>query len=301
MEFMRPAPRYDGHAQWYDEWRATYIADNAADIVGLLGPGSGLCLDLGCGTGLLFPALAGTGRIVVGLDMSADQLRFARRRSRQVIRADGSVLPFASAVFATVVASWISTDVNDFGAVLAEATRVLGPGGTFLFYGAHPCFNGPHIEWLDDGGVRAHPRYRDAGWHAVSPWWGFQVRRRVGMRHHPLAEVLNAFIAVGLVLDHVAETGPRAVPSTLAIRARKPLTLRTRPQARHRQDPPSRWWPSRPPRSRRGRRGRRPPSRPPPPRLPSRRTALGVVSRPPSPPCPLAADEMPVTRAATIF
>lgn len=62
MEFMRPAPRYDGHAQWYDEWRATYIADNAADIVGLLGPGSGLCLDLGCGTGLLFPALAGTGR-----------------------------------------------------------------------------------------------------------------------------------------------------------------------------------------------------------------------------------------------
>ncbi len=311
MEFMRPAPRYDGHAQWYDEWRATYIADNAADIVGLLGPGSGLCLDLGCGTGLLFPALAGTGRIVVGLDMSADQLRFAHRRSRQVILADGSVLPFASAVFATVVASWISTDVNDFGAVLAEATRVLGPGGTFLFYGAHPCFNGPHIEWLDDGGVRAHPRYRDAGWHAVSPWWGFQVRRRVGMRHHPLAEVLNAFIAVGLVLDHVAETGPRAVPSTLAIRARKPLTLRTRPQARHRQDRHHGG-------GRRGHRaaragaegagrpaGRRRRRRLAQPdtvnrlALPWRsvttapqRTALGVVSCPCSPPCPIAADEM---------
>jgi SAM-dependent methyltransferase len=232
---MRSVPRYDGHAQWYDQWRAAYIADNAADIARLLGPGDGLCLDLGCGTGLLFPALAGTGRDVIGLDMSADQLRFARRRSRQVIRADGSVLPFASAVFATVVASWISTDVNDFGAVLAEATRVLRPGGTFLFYGAHPCFNGPHIEWLDDGGVRAHPRYRDAGWHAESPWWGFQVRRRVGMRHHPLAEILNAFIAVGLALDHVTEAGPRAVPNTLSIRARKPLTLRKTPQPRHGQ------------------------------------------------------------------
>jgi SAM-dependent methyltransferase len=265
---MRSAPRYDGHAQWYDEWRALYIADNAADIARLLGPGDGLCLDLGCGTGLLFPALAGTGRDVVGVDMSADQLRFARRRSPQVIRADGSVLPFASAVFATVVASWISTDVNDFGAVLTEATRVLRPGGTFLFYGAHPCFNGPHIEWLDDGGVRAHPMYRDAGWHRESPWWGFQVRRRVGMRHHPLAEILNAFIAVGLALDHVTETGPRAVPNTLSIRARKPLTLRA-PAGPPRPAPPSRWRPSRPPRSRRGRRRCRPPSRPPPPSPPS--------------------------------
>jgi SAM-dependent methyltransferase len=218
---MRPAPRYDGHAQWYDEWRAAHVGGNAAEISGLLGPGDGLCLDLGCGTGLLFPALASTGRTVVGMDMSADQLRFARGRSREVIQADGAALPFGAGVFATVVASWISTDVNDFGAVLAEAARVLRPGGTFLFYGAHPCFNGPHIEWLDDGGVRAHPRYREAGWHAESPWWGFQVRRRVGMRHHPLAEILNAFIAADLAIEHVAETGSRPVPNTLSIRARK--------------------------------------------------------------------------------
>jgi SAM-dependent methyltransferase len=219
---MGSAARYDGHADWYDEWRASYIGVNAAEIAALLGPGSGRCLDLGCGTGLLFPALAGTGRDVVGLDMSADQLRFARRRSRKVVQADGSALPFGSGVFAAVVASWISTDVDDFPAVLTEATRVLSPGGTFLFYGAHPCFNGPHIEWLDDGGIRAHPTYRDAGWHAESPWWGVQVRRRVGMRHHPLAEILNAFLALGLAIDHIAETGPRPVPNTLAIRARKP-------------------------------------------------------------------------------
>jgi hypothetical protein len=41
------------------------------------------------------------------------------------------------------------------------------------------------------------------------------------MSHHPLADMLNAFIRSGLVIDHVAEAGDRPVPNTLAIRARK--------------------------------------------------------------------------------
>ena len=42
------------------------------------------------------------------------------------------------------------------------------------------------------------------------------------MRHHPLAEVLNAFIGAGLAIEHVAELGDRPIPVNLAIRARKP-------------------------------------------------------------------------------
>ncbi len=41
------------------------------------------------------------------------------------------------------------------------------------------------------------------------------------MRHHPLAELLTAFIGAGLEIEHVAEMGDRAVPTVLAIRARK--------------------------------------------------------------------------------
>jgi len=219
--------RYDGHAEWYDSWRSGHVAANAAEVADLLGPGDGLCLDVGCGTGLLFDALAATGRTVIGLDLSADQLRFARRRSGQVVRADGAALPFGNASFGAVVASWISTDVDDFGSVVAVAARVLVPAGVFLFYGAHPCFNGPHIEWLEDGGVRAHPGYRGGGWHAESPWWGVNVRKRVGMRHHPLAEVLNAFIASRLQIERLVETGGRPVPNILAIRAHKPPALAT--------------------------------------------------------------------------
>lgn len=214
--------RYDGHGDWYDDWNAPNAERNAPTILNLLGPGDGLCLDLGCGTGLYLDTLAVTGRTVVGLDFSADQLRLARRRSPHLVRADAAALPFADGTFPAVVTLWISTDVDDFAPVLAEAARVLTPGGLLAFFGAHPCFNGPHTEWMDDGGVWAHSTYPLAGWHSESPWWGEFVRKRVGMRHHPLADLLNAFIAAGLTIERVAELGARPVPVSMAIRARKP-------------------------------------------------------------------------------
>lgn len=214
--------RYDGLADWYESFNQPNAARNAADAADLLGPGEGLCLDLGCGTGHYFATLAATGRTVVGLDRSADQLRIARGRCDHVVQADGSALPFADATFPTVATFWISTDVDDFAAVLAEAARVLVPGGMLFYYGVHPCFNGPHSEWRQDGGILAHPTYRIAGWHEESPWWGGNIRGRFGMRHRPLAELLNSFADNGITIEHVAEPGERAVPVSLAIRARKP-------------------------------------------------------------------------------
>jgi ubiquinone/menaquinone biosynthesis C-methylase UbiE len=215
--------RYDGHAEWYDDWNQPNAERNVPEILDLLGsPGAGLCLDLGCGTGLYIDALAASGRTVVGLDRSTDQLRIARSRSRQIVQGDGAALPFAGGVFPTVTTLWISTDVDDYSAVLREVARVLTPGGVVLYYGVHPCFNGPHSQQLADGGITAHPTYRQAGWHQEAPWWGPYVRKRVGMRHHPLAELINAFIAAGLTMERVVEGGSNPVPTILGIRARKP-------------------------------------------------------------------------------
>ena len=58
-------PRYDGYAEWYDNWNKPHAERNAADVRDLLGPGAGLCLDLGCGSGLYLGVLAATGRAVV--------------------------------------------------------------------------------------------------------------------------------------------------------------------------------------------------------------------------------------------
>ena len=216
------AARYDGHAEWYEAWNEPHAQRTSAAVRELIGTGHGLCLDLGCGGGAYLGVLAATGLRVVGLDRSADQLRFARGRSPHVLQGDAAALPFADRTFTAVAAIWISTDVDDFSAVAAEAARVLAPGGVLACYGAHPCFNGPHVEWLDDGGMRVHPSYRQSGWHAESPWWGFNVRRRVGMRQHSLAELLTGLIRAGLVIEHVAESGDRPVPTVLAIRGRKP-------------------------------------------------------------------------------
>ena len=225
-------PRYDGHAEWYDDWNRPHAERNAADVLDLLGPGEGLCLDLGCGGEHIEIEPAASGRTVVGLDCSADQLRIAHGRSRQILQGDAAALPFADGSFAAVATLWISTDVDDFAAVLREVARVLTPGGLMACCGAHPCFNGPHTQRLDDGGIIAHPTYRAAGWHREAPWWGPYIRRRVGMRHHPLAELLNAFIGAGLAIEHVAELSDQPIPGILAIRARKPAAPPPHPAGR---------------------------------------------------------------------
>jgi SAM-dependent methyltransferase len=216
--------RYDGSADWYEELFAPHAQANRAELVRLLGPGEGLCLDVGCGTGLHFQAVRATGRVPIGVDCSADQLRYARARG-VCVQADAAALPFADSVFPAVLMVWISTDVDDFAAVVREAARVLRPGGLLVFWGAHPCFIGPHTEYRADGGLVVHPTYRQAGWHAPQPWWTgpHGLRRRVGMRQVPLAELLGAFLAAGLVIQQVAEPEPqRPVPFCLALRMMRP-------------------------------------------------------------------------------
>ncbi|NUP52516.1 MAG: class I SAM-dependent methyltransferase [Catenulispora sp.] len=221
-------PRYDGYADWYESFNAPYAEANRDLIVRLLGRGSGPCLDLGCGTGLHFAALREAGHVPVGVDVSADQLAFARTRGT-CVRANGATLPFADAAFPAVTMLWISTDVDDFQAVVREAARVLVPGGSLVFAGVHPCFMGPHIEHRDDGSRIVHPTYRIADWHEPQPWWTGRVglRNRVGMRHVPLADLLQAFIDAGLVLETIVEPEPQhPVPPSLALRLRRPESPR---------------------------------------------------------------------------
>ncbi|MEU0482392.1 class I SAM-dependent methyltransferase [Streptosporangium sp. NPDC006013] len=213
--------RYEGHAEWYDDYIGPGAAANVDWIVDLLGPGEGLCLDVGCGTGLYLDTIRSTGRTVVGLDRSADQLRLARHRDRApLLQSDATMLPFAADTFDTVTALWVSTDIGDFAGLLKEAARVLLPGGLLLFYGVHPCFNGPHVELRQDGAVVIHPTYRIKGRHKRSPWWREGgVRDRVGMSHVPLPDLINAFIDAELSIDRVYEPREHLVPSVLAVKA----------------------------------------------------------------------------------
>ena len=88
----------------------------------------GRVLDLGCGTGHSFSALA--PRETVGVDLSAEALAGQERETHV---ADMRALPFADASFASVLSVQSIEHVPDPERVLAEVVRVLVPGGTAIF------------------------------------------------------------------------------------------------------------------------------------------------------------------------
>jgi arsenite methyltransferase len=94
-------------------------------------------LDIGSGPGFLAEEMAaevGLGGGVVGLDPSESMLAIARRRPGAVeyVEGDALALPFADETFDAAVATQVYEYVADMPAALAEARRVLRPGGRLL-------------------------------------------------------------------------------------------------------------------------------------------------------------------------
>jgi SAM-dependent methyltransferase len=221
--------RYDGLAEWYDRQFPSAFGDAVAGAAAeLLGGGDGACLDIGCGTGRYFEVLASLGWSVVGLDGSSDQLSLAAPRGdalgARVVVGDATALPFSAETFDAAVALMISTDVEPYERVVAEAARVLRPGGVFVHVGAHPCFVGPHSLLHDERRRLVGPGYRERGYKASSPaFHPTGIRVKVGAVHIPLDDLLNAVVGAGLRVERVLERyeTSEAPPAILGLRARK--------------------------------------------------------------------------------
>jgi len=61
-------------ADWYEERFVEGSEPHQPGLLELLGPGSGPCLDIGCGTGRNFESIRASGRTIVGLDFCTSQL-----------------------------------------------------------------------------------------------------------------------------------------------------------------------------------------------------------------------------------
>jgi SAM-dependent methyltransferase len=222
-----PTAHYDGVAAWYEAEFGPDPAPEVADVVRrLVGPGTGACLDVGCGTGFHLPLLRELGWTLTGIDLSADQLRFARERAgayAELLEGNATELPFADGSFDLVFSAFTHTDMEDFGAVVAEATRVLVPDGRLVYLGPHPCFVGPHSRFVRAKGVPAlHPGYDTPGRYTDAP--GISptgLRRKVGAVHLPLGDLLQTFLDAGLRIEAFEEPicAGRIYPHWLALRA----------------------------------------------------------------------------------
>lgn len=99
----------------------------------LLPQGPCTILDIACGTGIVTGRLLRPGRRVVGVDRSPGMLGLAGRRvPGGVVRGDATRLPFASDAVDAVVIVWLLHLLPHPEPVLAEAARVLRPGGVLI-------------------------------------------------------------------------------------------------------------------------------------------------------------------------
>jgi 2-polyprenyl-6-hydroxyphenyl methylase / 3-demethylubiquinone-9 3-methyltransferase len=96
-------------------------------------------LDVGCGGGLIAEEFARMGFPVTGIDASSGSIATAREHARrQGYEIDYTVggaesLPYAAASFGVVTCCDVIEHVADVDQVLSEASRVLRPGGVFLY------------------------------------------------------------------------------------------------------------------------------------------------------------------------
>jgi ubiquinone/menaquinone biosynthesis C-methylase UbiE len=141
----------------------------------------GVVLDIGAGTGAMFPYFAAAAGDISFHAVEPD--RYMRRRARE--RADelrlrialrpesAESLPYADDSFDVVIASMVFCTIPDIEVALSEVARVLRPGGEFRFF--------EHV--LDDG-------WRARVQSLIAPFW-----KRVAGGCHLARQTASVFAA----------------------------------------------------------------------------------------------------------
>jgi ubiquinone/menaquinone biosynthesis C-methylase UbiE len=97
-------------------------------------------LEVGCGTGRWLVEADGAAARPIGVDPSVAMLERARRRvpSAHLIRARAEALPLAAGGCGAVLCVYVVHHLDDPLRAVAEATRVLAPGGTLSILALAP-------------------------------------------------------------------------------------------------------------------------------------------------------------------
>jgi SAM-dependent methyltransferase len=184
-------------------------------------------LDIGCGEGHNTRLLAKCGARVTAIDASEVFVEHAKHLEEQEpLGIDYQVtsavdLPFPDAAFDFATAFMSLMDIPETDRVLAEAYRVLKPGGFLQFSITHPCFDTPHRRTLRDEegltyAVEVADYFRNMQGD-VSEWLFSgtppQVRENLPKFKVPrftrtLSQWLNLLIETGFVLERFEEPQP---------------------------------------------------------------------------------------------
>lgn len=235
---------YDDIAEWYDAWvRANSLLDDPffPTMAPLLGETAGQhILDLACGQGRVARYLAARGNHVVGIDVSRKLLAIARRYESTVpsgavyLRDDAHTLSSVrEAVFDGVVCHMALMDIPDYVSTCRAVSRVMKPGGWFVFSILHPCYNTP---MSGESANARGGRCRTVSGYFAEGFWRADDRPgppgQIGIYHRTLSTYINTLTAARFNLEHVSEPIASAtlaehrpvwqeVPAALIVKCRK--------------------------------------------------------------------------------
>ena len=195
-ERAEAATRYfAGHAEVWDQIRSLHVAESEVEraIEGALGGQMlGRLVDVGTGTGRMIELFGPRSAQAIGIDRSSEMLRLARVKleaagiQSSLRQGDMYALPLPDQAADSVIIHQVLHYAHSPAAAIAEAARVLTPGGTLLVvdFAAHE---------------REELRERDA-------------HIRLGFEDHVMAGWFNA---AGLDVDQVQHLEGRELTVTL--------------------------------------------------------------------------------------
>jgi ubiquinone/menaquinone biosynthesis C-methylase UbiE len=133
---------FEAHAATWDNVRSLHVAESEVEgaIASLLGDRSlGALLDIGTGTGRMLELFAPDADSAVGIDRSSEMLRLARVKleaagisGASLRQGDMYALPLPDESFDSIILHQVLHFAQQPGAAIAEAARVLSPGGCLL-------------------------------------------------------------------------------------------------------------------------------------------------------------------------
>ncbi len=164
---------------------------------------------IGSGDNMAAYALSGLGAVVTSTDISEERLKLAADRAEilgmsiDFVRSDAADLGFAGDSTFDLVCStngffvWIA----DLGAVFREVSRILKPGGAYVFYDIHPYMR-PWKEQVTS--TEMEKSYWDIGPFQESADGSYEF-------NWTLADLLNPLAQAGLKLKKLSKT-QRKIP-----------------------------------------------------------------------------------------